>query len=145
MAGDMLEPAPPITPNAPPMYALQERVLPLTDPSLQMKVSPWHPAMPPLRPLQGVFAACMSTAMKTAIARAIAMRTALTKRMPLPGTTNCPDAAHVRALLAADFAGIGFSQSRALGDQSVEADEDRVLSGGNGRDVGKVVSEFERI
>ncbi len=40
------------------MYAEHERLLPLTDPSLQMKVSPRQPAMPPLLPLHGVFAEC---------------------------------------------------------------------------------------
>jgi hypothetical protein len=39
------------------MYAEHDRLLPLTEPSLHMNVSPWHRAMPPLPPLQGVLAA----------------------------------------------------------------------------------------
>jgi hypothetical protein len=38
------------------MTAEQDFLLALTDPSLQMNVSPWQRSTPPLRPLQGVFA-----------------------------------------------------------------------------------------
>lgn len=53
----MFGPLPPIRPIAPPMWAVHERLLPLTEPSLQRNVSPRHPAMPPLLPLHGVLAA----------------------------------------------------------------------------------------
>lgn len=42
------------------MYAVHDFLLPLTDPSLQMKVSPRQLAIPPLLPLQGVLVACAS-------------------------------------------------------------------------------------
>jgi len=35
---------------------MQDFLLALTDPSIQMKVSPWHRSMPPFLPLHGVFA-----------------------------------------------------------------------------------------
>lgn len=40
-----------------PRYPEQDFLLALTEPSLQMNVSPRQPAMPPLLPLQGVFVA----------------------------------------------------------------------------------------
>lgn len=39
------------------MVATQDRLLALTEPSLQIKVSPWQPDIPPFFPLQGVFPA----------------------------------------------------------------------------------------
>ncbi len=52
---------PPSRPTAPPISAEHDRLLALTDPSLQINVSPWQPAIPPFRPLQGVFVACAAT------------------------------------------------------------------------------------
>jgi hypothetical protein len=39
----------------PPVYAGQDFLLALTDPSLQTKVLPWQWLIPPLLPLHGVF------------------------------------------------------------------------------------------
>lgn len=54
------------------MVAVHDFLLALTEPSLQMKVSPWQRSIPPLRPLQGVLAAsdavdATSTAMTNAV------------------------------------------------------------------------------
>ena len=44
--------------DTPPNLAWQDFFDTLTDPSLHTNVSPWQCEIPPLRPLQGLFAAC---------------------------------------------------------------------------------------
>jgi hypothetical protein len=48
---------PPRSPSAP-VIAEQDFLLPLTEPSRQMNVSPWQWSTPPFFPLHGVFPAC---------------------------------------------------------------------------------------
>ena len=57
MVGAICGDIPPTRPAAPLGYPEQDFLLALTEPSLQMKMSPRQPATPPLLPLQGVFAA----------------------------------------------------------------------------------------
>jgi hypothetical protein len=41
---------------------MQDFLLALTEPSMQMNVSPWHRSMPPFFPLHGVFVAAADPA-----------------------------------------------------------------------------------
>jgi len=76
--------------------ALHERLLALTEPSLQTKVSPWQCEIPPLRPLQGWLAAQagpLKAAMIAATATVSSMhRYAARPPKPLPGLAMAPPA-----------------------------------------------------
>lgn len=84
--GAMCDPAPLSSPTAPPVYAEQALLLALTEPSLQMKVSPWQPAMPPFLPLQGVFAA--SAAPTIASRMAVAPKAKCVPHAPLNASST---------------------------------------------------------
>lgn len=47
---------------------MQDFLLALTDPSMQINVSPWHRSMPPFFPLHGVFVAAADPAASETIA-----------------------------------------------------------------------------
>jgi hypothetical protein len=103
------------------MYAVQERLLPLTEPSLHRKVSPWHPAMPPFFPLQGVLAAWApippADEMKmSATADPIARRA-----IDIHNPTELLNSNMPKRLLTADFANVGVPERhhRVLGNRSL--------------------------
>lgn len=50
---------------------MQDFLLALTDPSMQINVSPWHRSMPPFFPLHGVFVAAADPAASKTIAAII--------------------------------------------------------------------------